>query len=158
MRRIKRKYKSPRTSWDSDEIKSRKGLASEYGLRRRKEILIAQEKLRKFRRMARELIAKRNEEKTKELLEKLAKLGLLETGKTLDDVLALTVKNILERRLQTIVWKKGIASTPRQSRQFIVHGKVSVAGRRVKSPSYIVPVIEEGSLTASMPKKEVDSK
>jgi len=130
-------------SWDSDEISARNAIAKEYGLRRRKEILIAQEILRNFRRRAKELNAEKNENKKKILIGRLVKMGLLGEGKGLDDVLAMSIKNIFERRLQTIVWKKGLAITPRQARQYIAHGLVSVNGKKVKSPSYIVPVTEE---------------
>ena len=142
MKNIRKKFKNPRMSWDSDEIKDRKTVMSSYGLRRRREMLIAQEILRKYRRRARELIAEKDEEKVKVLLEKLVKLGLLREGEGLDDVLALGINDILERRLQTIVWKRGLATTPCQARQFITHGHVSINGSRAKSPAYMVPVSE----------------
>jgi small subunit ribosomal protein S4 len=143
MRKIRKKFKNPRMSWDSDEITGRKEIMKNYGLRRRREILIAQEILRNFRRRARELIAERDEEKTHVLLDKLVKLGLLGKGQGLDDVLALTVNNILDRRLQTVVWRKGLATTPKQARQFITHCHVMVSGKVVRSPAYIVPMQEE---------------
>ena len=143
MRKIRKKFKNPRMSWDSSDIADRKAIIGDYGLRRRREILIAQEILRNFRRRARELIAEKNDEKTKTLLEKLVKLGLLKTGQGLDDVLVLTVNDILERRLQTVVWKLGFATTPKQARQFITHGHVAISEKQVKSPAYMVPVGEE---------------
>ncbi|MBN2330465.1 MAG: 30S ribosomal protein S4 [Candidatus Aenigmarchaeota archaeon] len=143
MRKIRKKFKNPRMSWDSDNISERKGIMRNYGLRRRREILIAQEILRNFRRRARDLIAEKDEVKTKALLDKLVKLGLLGKDKGLDDVLALTISNILDRRLQTVVWKKGLAATPKQARQFITHCHVTVSGKVVRSPAYIVPAQEE---------------
>ena len=147
MRRIGKRFKKPRMSWDSDDIKDRKGIMRSYGLRRRKEILIAQEILRNYRRRARELTAEKDETKIKTLLDKLVKLGLLEKGKTLDDVLALTVNDILERRLQTVIWKRGLASTPLQARQTIAHGRVRIEGKTVKSPAYIVPADESSKIS-----------
>jgi len=67
-------------SWDSDEIADRKAISRTYGLRRRREILIAQEILRNYRRRARELIAKKDEKKMAALTGKLVKLGLLKAG------------------------------------------------------------------------------
>jgi small subunit ribosomal protein S4 len=153
MRRIKKSYKNPRMSWDSDEIADRKTTTRTYGLRRRREILIAQEILRNYRRRARELIAKKDEKKMDALIGKLVKLGLLKPGQGLDDVLALAVKDILERRLQTIVWRKGLALTALHSRQMIAHGRVKIAGKRVKTPAYIVPVAEEELISAAALKK-----
>jgi len=57
--------------------------------------------------------------------------------------LGLRTKDLLERRLQTIVFRKGLAKTIYQARQLVVHGHIAIAGRRVTSPGYIVPVDEE---------------
>lgn len=147
MRKLKRKFKRPRSPWDSSLIEEEKKILRDYGLRRKREILRARAILRDFRRRARGLAAERNEEAEKTLLKKLANLGLLREGQGLDDVLALTVGNILDRRLQTMVFRRGLAKTPRQARQLITHGHVFVDGRRTVYPSYLVPAVEEGKIT-----------
>ena len=86
-------------------------------------------------------------------LNKLVNLGLLQKGQGLDDALALTVENILDRRLQTIVFRKGAAKTPRQARQFITHGHLSIEGRRMVYPSYMVPAEEEAKINIKGGKK-----
>ena len=147
MRRLKKKYETPKKPWDKARIEEEKKLMKKYGLRRKREIWRAEAILRKYRRMARDLNATKNEEKTKQLIEKLYKLGILKSkDATLDDVLGLTVEDILERRLQTIVYRKGFANTPKQARQFIVHGHVFIKGRRVVFPSYLVPRDEEDKI------------
>jgi small subunit ribosomal protein S4 len=155
MKRISKRFKKPRMSWDSDNISERQSLMKNYGLRRRREILIAQEILRNYRRRARELIAEQDERKVKLLLDKLVKLGLLKEGQDLDDVLALTVNDILERRLQTIVWKKGFAGTALQSRQAITHGHVIIGGKKARTPAYIVPVEEEAKISVNPAQQEM---
>ncbi|MDL5502111.1 MAG: S4 domain-containing protein, partial [Candidatus Methanoperedens sp.] len=40
----------------------------------------------------------------------------------------------------------GLANTPKQARQFIVHGHISVSGRKITVPGYLVPASEELSL------------
>ncbi|HEY0280247.1 MAG TPA: 30S ribosomal protein S4 [Solirubrobacterales bacterium] len=45
---------------------------------------------------------------------------------------------LLERRLDNVVFRLGLASTRRQARQFINHGHVQVDGRRLDIPSAIV--------------------
>jgi small subunit ribosomal protein S4 len=45
---------------------------------------------------------------------------------------------LLERRLDNVVFRLGLASTRRQARQFIGHGHVQVDGRRLDIPSAIV--------------------
>ena len=138
MRKIKKTYSKPRKPWDRARIEEEKKLIKNYGLRRKREIWKAASYLRIFRQRARDLAAKRDEEEQKKLLEKLYKLGILEKNANLNDVLGLTVENILERRLQTIVYKKGLANTLRQARQLIVHGHIQVNGRSTKFPSFLV--------------------
>ena len=80
------------------------------------------------------------------MLSALIRRGILRKSleeASLDDVLRLTVEDLLERRLQTLVFKKGLANSPKHARQLIVHGHISVAGRKVTVPSYIVSVDEE---------------
>ena len=45
---------------------------------------------------------------------------------------------MLERRLDNVVFRLGLASTRRQARQFVVHGHVEVDGRRLDIPSAAV--------------------
>ncbi|MEZ5280915.1 MAG: 30S ribosomal protein S4 [Acidimicrobiales bacterium] len=45
---------------------------------------------------------------------------------------------LLERRLDNLVYRAGWAATRRQARQFVSHGHVNVNGRRVNIPSYRV--------------------
>jgi len=138
MRKSKKKYKRPLKLWNRQRIDSEKEIMKSFGLRKKREIWNAEALLRKFRRMARVLAAKKDKEMEKMLVKKLVGLGMLGEGSNLDDVLSLSLENILERRLQTLVFKKGLANTPNQSRQFIVHGHVVVDGRKVIYPSYIV--------------------
>ena len=78
------------------------------------------------------------------LLSKCARMGLLPMeGATLDDVLGLNTETMLNRRLQTMVFSKGLAVTPKQARQFIVHGHVWIEDRQVTIPGYMVKRGEE---------------
>ncbi len=101
---------------------------------------------RRLRHQARSLLALPEEVRAKaarSLLDRLYKMGLVEKNASLDDVLGLTASNILERRLQTVVYKKGLARTIYQARQLIVHGHIAIGGRRVTSPGYLVSRDEE---------------
>ena len=84
-----------------------------------------------------------------ELLAQLKKKGILQETAVLDNVLDLTIEDILERRLQTIVFRKGLARTVFQSRQLITHGHVTIDGRRVTIPGYIVPKEAETKIVYS---------
>ena len=120
------------------ELKAETGTCVQYGLKNKHELWKAQSVLRNLRNQSKNLQARVsvNDQQAKLeaelLLKKCAKLGLLPVeGSTLDDVLGLTENAMLDRRLQTMVLRKGLASTARQARQFIVHGHVSIDGRKV---------------------------
>ncbi|WP_338599580.1 30S ribosomal protein S4 [Sulfolobus tengchongensis] len=146
-RKSRKKWESPGHPWIKDRLSYEQELLGKYGLRNKREIWIAQSIIRKFRHQARSLLALPPAERAvreKQLVGKLLKIGLLkkETA-TVDDILSLTEQDLLERRLQTIVFKKGLANTIYQARQLIVHGHIAVNGKRVTSPGYIVSVDEE---------------
>ena len=143
MRRIRNKFRRPKRPWDSTRIAEEKGLLKEYGLRRKQELRVAEEILREFRQRARQMIGEEDKRKEKVLLDKLSKLGILKEGSTLDDVLALTVNDVLDRRLQTIVMRKELAKTTKQARQLITHGHISIGDRRTSYPSQIVTLEDE---------------
>jgi small subunit ribosomal protein S4 len=68
---------------------------------------------------------------------------MLREGATIDEVLSLEVRAVLERRLQTIVLRKGLARTMPQSRQLITHGFIMVNGGTVTRPNYLVRMSDE---------------
>ena len=150
MRRFRKKYKRPKRPWDKERLAREREIMKKYGLRRKHELWRMEEVLRKYRRLARRIAAIKDKEKEKILIQKLVKMGVLNPGATLDDVLSLTVEDILERRLQTIVFKKGFANTIKQARQLIVHGHVYVNGVRTVHPSYLVPKDEEDKITVDI--------
>jgi small subunit ribosomal protein S4 len=76
-------------------------------------------------------------------LRKLDRLGILGSEAEFDDILLLTVEDLLKRRLQTLVYEKGFANSIYQARQFIVHGHIQVGGKKITAPSYIVKRIED---------------
>jgi small subunit ribosomal protein S4 len=138
-RRQGKKYERPFRPWDQKRIEKEKEILKEYGLRRKSEIWKSEAILRKMRRLARKLSASKDEKMKEELLGKAQRLGLVGENPKLDDVLSLQVENVLERRLQSIVYKKKFADTPKQARQFVVHGHVKVGDKIMKYPSFLVP-------------------
>ena len=57
---------------------------------------------------------------------------------------------MLERRLDNVVWRMGVASSRAQARQIVLHGHIRVSGRKVNIPSYLVNVGQEISLKEAM--------
>ena len=143
MRKITPKFEKPLKPWDRTRLESERGILSAYGLRRKQEIWKVESILRVFRKTARELEAKKDKAKEEMFLNRIRKLGLVSNSAVLDDVLALEAGGILDRRLQTIVFRKGLASTLKQARQYITHGHITVGGRRSTWPSLIVDAEKE---------------
>ena len=98
---------------------------------------------RSIARKSRSLSKERAAEVQETLSKKLIRLGVVGPEARFEDVLSLTVEDLLKRRLQTIVFEKGFAKTIYQARQFIVHGHIQVVGKKIDSPSYIVKKEEE---------------
>ena len=146
MKRQRKLYIRPKRPYDSQRIKYEKELLKKYGLRRKREIWRSEYILKEFRRVAMEIVANYDKKKEDMLLGKLKSLGVLSADATVDDVLALDIEDILNRRLQTIVFKKGLANTIKQARQFVVHGHIAIEGRRIKWPSALVGIEEENKI------------
>jgi small subunit ribosomal protein S4 len=149
-RKFRSKFAGPIHPWQRARLDEERALKSEFGVASKSELWKVSSKVKSFARDAKRLIALRTpqaELETKQLLARVSRLGLLPENSKLDDVLALTVKDLLTRRLQTFVMKKGLARTPLQSRQFIVHGHVMVGPKKVCSPGYLVSVSEESLIS-----------
>jgi small subunit ribosomal protein S4 len=61
---------------------------------------------------------------------------------------------LLERRLDNVVFRLGMAASRRESRQMVAHGHFQVNGRKVSVPSYIVKVGEVVELRNSSKMQE----
>lgn len=147
-RKQRKKYNTPQHPWESSRIEEEKKLSEEYGLRNKKELWKANSIIKRFRDQAKRLISDTTEQGIKErkqLLERLSKLNLIES-ENIEDVLNLSIKDVLDRRLQTFVFTRGLSKTASQARQFIVHGHVSIAGKRVNVPSYLISKDEENEI------------
>lgn len=145
-KRIRKKYETPGHPWRREALEEELKLMGEYGLRNKRELWRSISVLRKYRAMARKLFVAVGEKRIVEeskLIGRLNRLGVLPQGATLDDVLRLTVRDFLERRLQTVVFRVGLARTIFHARQLITHGKILVGGKRVRAPSYHVNKGEE---------------
>ena len=149
----RRKYETPAHPWEGERIKAENDLLMKYGLKNKRELWRAQSLVRSLRAQSRELQARTRtgdpqaKIETDQLLARCARLSLLPLeGATLNDVLLLTPENILARRLQTMVFRKGLAYSPKQARQFIVHGHAAVGPRKVTIPGYLVKRGEEDQI------------
>lgn len=148
-RRLRKTYSSPRRPWDKVRVVAERETLDKYGLSAKRELRVAEETIRKKRHSAKLLLAATKETSTEslsELISSLNRMGLVSQDATLMDVLGLTTIDLLERRLQTIVYRMGLANSLKQARQFILHGFIVIDDRRVRSPSYIVKREEEAKI------------
>jgi len=148
-RRQRRKYETPRFPWRTDILNSELRLVGQYGLRNKHELWRHKTTLSRFREIARSILGMPPEQRQrmeKQVLDRLNRLGILPETAALDDVLDLSLEDILERRLQTMVLNKGLAKSIYQARQLVTHGHVAIDGKRVPTPSYLVLRDEETKL------------
>ena len=145
----KKTYSKPTHPWQKERLEEEKGLLKEFGLKNKEEIWRVSSKLRKYAKQAKTLITlntPQSEIEQAHLLKKLSSLGLIEETAKLEDVLTITLTDILNRRLQTLVHKNKLAKSMRQSRQFITHEHILIGEKKITSPSYLVSKKEESIL------------
>jgi small subunit ribosomal protein S4 len=146
----KKKYVSPKRPFDTDRFEQELQLVGTYGLRNKKELWMHRTELSNYRRQARQLLALPPSERAhleKELVDKLSRINILSGDLTLDSVLDLTLENLLERRLQTIVFRKGLAASMHHARQLVTHGHIGLNNCRVTTPARFITAAEEEHIT-----------
>jgi small subunit ribosomal protein S4 len=154
--KAKKIYNTPHHPWQKARIDEETALVKKYGLRNKKNVWKFASMLRRIRGQARTLLgvlgtglASEGSHYAREagqIQAKLQRLGVLKEDSKLEDILALKVDDLLERQLQTVVFRKGFANSMKQARQFIVHGHIAVNGRKTTVPSYMVLKAEEDTI------------
>ena len=145
----RKKFSKPSHPWQRERILAEHDIVKEYGLNRKYELWKMGTILKNFTHQAKNLVTAKSAQVEKEknqLLAKLSSLGLMGNNAKIEDVLSLTLKDVMERRLQTLVYRKSIANSIRQARQFIVHEHISLGDKTVTAPSYLVPLAEENTI------------
>ena len=146
----RKKFSTPSHPWERDRIESERELLKEYALKNKKELWKMRAPLEHYKKRVKEIISQSGTEAEESMLiSKLHTKGFVQQGAKLDDVLSLNVTDILERRLQTVVFRKGMARSIKQARQFITHEHITVSGKKISSPAYIVSLDEEQNITFS---------
>jgi len=148
-RKKKKQFEKPKKLWNKERIEEEGKLRDEFGLKNARELWKAQTILRKMRREARRLLAGRGakiDERKAQLIGRATSLFIRNPQASVDDILALGDRDVLDRRLQSMAFKKGLGKTMKQARQFIAHGHIAIDGRRMSTPSYLVKFKEEDKL------------
>ncbi|MHB1493134.1 MAG: 30S ribosomal protein S4 [Thermoplasmataceae archaeon] len=148
----KKTYSTPRHPWEKERIDAEKEILIRYGLKNKRELWKGMAMLDSMRTQARQLQAKirtndpASIKQLNALTARLERYNISKNTGSLDDILSLNIDNVLERRLQTLVYRKSLAKTIVQARQLITHGHISMNGRRVTIPGMLVEQSEEESI------------
>ncbi|KAF0535235.1 40S ribosomal protein S9 [Gigaspora margarita] len=143
-RNCSKTYKVPRRPFEKERIDQELRLIGEFGLRNKREIWRVAYTLSNIRRAARELLTLDDKDPRRlfegnALIRRLVRIGVLdETKMKLDYVLALKIEDFLERRLQTQVFKLGLAKSIHHARVLIRQRHIRVGKQIVDIPSFIV--------------------
>ncbi|VDN07124.1 unnamed protein product [Thelazia callipaeda] len=141
---VSKVYKSPRRPFEKERLDQELKLIGEFGLRNKREVWRVKYTLARIRKAARTLLTLEEKDPRRlfegnALLRRLVRIGVLgEDRMKLDYVLGLRVEDFLERRLQTQVFKLGLAKSIHHARVLIRQKHIRVRRQVVNMPSFIV--------------------
>merc|ERR1711871_376206 len=146
LRNFSKTSKRPRRSYDKERLDAELKLIGTYGLKNKREIWRIGLVLSKVRAVARQLLTLEERDPQRvfqgqALMRRMIRYGILDEDKQrLDYVLALKIEDFMERRLQTLVFKRGLAKSIHHARVLIRQKHIRVGRQIVDIPSFMVRV------------------
>ena len=146
---VSKTFRKPKRPFEKERLDGEMKVVGEYGLKNKREVWRVNYALAKIRTAARNLLTLDEKSEARifqgdALLRRMMRLGmLLENERKLDYVLGLTSAKIMERRLQTKVFKLGLAKSIHHARTLIRQRHIRVGKQICDIPSFLVRVDSE---------------
>merc|ERR1712227_487557 len=156
LRNFSKTSKNPRRAFDKERLDHELQLLGTYGLKNKREIRRMGLVLSKVRAVARTLLTMEEKDPRRvfqgqALMRRMIRYGILDEDKQrLDYVLALRIEDFLERRLQTLVHKRGLAKSIHHARVLIRQKHIRVGRQIVDIPSFMVRVESQPHIEFSL--------
>jgi len=156
LRSCSKSFRKPKRPFEKERLDTELKCIGEYGLKNKREVWRVQYALAKIRTAARLLLTLDATDETRifqgeAMLRRMQRLGLLsDAERKLDYILGLTTAKIMERRLQTKVFKHGLAKSIHHARVLIRQRHIRVGKQIVNIPSFLVRVESEKHIDFSL--------
>lgn len=148
---------TPRNPWEKSRIIKELALIGTFGLRNKTELWTTLTISKKDKTQARNLLITTDKEQFmtegRALLNKLFKIGLIagvdfndeeDISKCLKEVLNLELSDYLDRRLQSVVARSGLARNINHARSLITQKQITLKGEVVNKPGMLIRTENEG--------------
>ena len=137
---------APRRAYEKERLDKELKICGEYGLRAKKEIWRVGRHLAHCRKAARILLTLPEKDNRRlfegaALLRRMTNYGMLDESKQkLEFILEVEIEEMLDRRLQTQIWKLDMAKSIHHARVLIKQRHIRVGRQVVNVPSFMVRV------------------